>query len=302
MKHLKTTLTLSLFISCTINLLAQNLVPNPSFENYTSCPTGAGTIWLASPWENGNTNGNCDLFHFCNNNNVGWPGSGQIGAHCGDGFARVICYRQSVPNWREYLQVQLSSPLVAGQVYDVSLWYVRGDCLASIDKLGIYLAGPAQPMQWGAWYYGYDNPPGSGHSAPASVTPQIQTPAGVLLTDKFNWAQLSGTYTAVGGEEWITIGSFYKDVDLTTSAGSSAVYYIDDVCVVPTGQSCGSCDVPLPITLTNFTASCEDNVALISWSTTSENNNDYFTIEKSSDGVLFESIGIVDGAGNSNTF
>jgi hypothetical protein len=35
------------------------------------------------------------------------------------------------------------------------------------------------------------------------------------------------------------------------------------------------------------------------WSTTSETNNDYFTIEKSSDGVHFEEISSVKGAGNS---
>ena len=36
------------------------------------------------------------------------------------------------------------------------------------------------------------------------------------------------------------------------------------------------------------------------WVTTSEINNDYFTVERSSDAMTFEPIGIVDGAGNSN--
>ena len=38
----------------------------------------------------------------------------------------------------------------------------------------------------------------------------------------------------------------------------------------------------------------------ISFSTASETNNDYFTIERSGDGRSFESIGEIKGAGNSN--
>ncbi len=37
------------------------------------------------------------------------------------------------------------------------------------------------------------------------------------------------------------------------------------------------------------------------WSTATETNNDYFTLERSSNGTDFEAIGIVDGAGNSST-
>ena len=37
------------------------------------------------------------------------------------------------------------------------------------------------------------------------------------------------------------------------------------------------------------------------WITASEINNDFFTIEKSKDGQTYEVVGIVDGAGNSNT-
>lgn len=58
----------------------------------------------------------------------------------------------------------------------------------------------------------------------------------------------------------------------------------------------------LPITLTSFEANVVDNVFInLDWITASEINNDFFTIEKSKDGQLFEVVGIVDGAGNSNT-
>ncbi len=63
----------------------------------------------------------------------------------------------------------------------------------------------------------------------------------------------------------------------------------------------GAAVSPLPIELFHFDAQCADNKSAVNvyWSTTSESNNDYFTIEKSSDGSHFEEIGTVKGAGNS---
>ena len=58
---------------------------------------------------------------------------------------------------------------------------------------------------------------------------------------------------------------------------------------------------PLPIELTSFEATpTGPNVQLV-WRTASEINNDYFTVEKSKDGINFEVLMKVEGAGNSNT-
>ncbi|MEZ5026083.1 MAG: T9SS type A sorting domain-containing protein [Chitinophagales bacterium] len=56
----------------------------------------------------------------------------------------------------------------------------------------------------------------------------------------------------------------------------------------------------LPIELTIFNAVKSGDKAHLYWTTASEWNNDYFEIQKSSDGIHFEKIGTVDGAGNSN--
>jgi hypothetical protein len=58
---------------------------------------------------------------------------------------------------------------------------------------------------------------------------------------------------------------------------------------------------PLPIELLNFNAVCNNAKIIVSWSTASETNNDYFTIESSIDGITWETIATVSGAGNSNT-
>lgn len=55
----------------------------------------------------------------------------------------------------------------------------------------------------------------------------------------------------------------------------------------------------LPIELITFTGQCEGNLVQLNWTTASELNNDYFTIEKSTDAINWEIIGTKQGAGNS---
>lgn len=56
---------------------------------------------------------------------------------------------------------------------------------------------------------------------------------------------------------------------------------------------------PLPVELTSFNASCEDEGIVLNWSTASENNSSHFDIEKSENGTDWRVIGSVQAAGNS---
>ncbi|HSH64990.1 MAG TPA: T9SS type A sorting domain-containing protein, partial [Bacteroidia bacterium] len=56
---------------------------------------------------------------------------------------------------------------------------------------------------------------------------------------------------------------------------------------------------PLPIELLNFEVTPKESVVELVWSTASETNNDYFSIERTRDGINFEEIGRIKGAGNS---
>lgn len=57
---------------------------------------------------------------------------------------------------------------------------------------------------------------------------------------------------------------------------------------------------PLPVELVKLTAQCESGRVLVNWTTASETNNDYFTVERSQDGTFFDEVAVVDGAGTSN--
>jgi len=63
------------------------------------------------------------------------------------------------------------------------------------------------------------------------------------------------------------------------------------------------CETPLllPIELNSFYVVCTEGNAELIWSTSSETNNDYFTVERSYNGTDFTAIARIDGAGNSNT-
>ncbi|HRG59929.1 MAG TPA: T9SS type A sorting domain-containing protein [Bacteroidia bacterium] len=59
---------------------------------------------------------------------------------------------------------------------------------------------------------------------------------------------------------------------------------------------------PLPISLMLFDAIPVLDQVVINWSTLTETNNDFFTLERSSDAKYFEPIANIDGSGNSNDF
>ncbi len=64
----------------------------------------------------------------------------------------------------------------------------------------------------------------------------------------------------------------------------------------------GAVNPPLPIELLSFDAQCgkEEGVVELRWMSSTEINNDYYTIERSSDALNFEAVENINGAGNSN--
>jgi hypothetical protein len=89
----------------------------------------------------------------------------------------------------------------------------------------------------------------------------------------------------------------------TAGAASGANPYTRTVTGVnsfsPFGGGSGS-GGPLPIILSKFGAEIINEKVYITWSTLSENNNDYFTIERSVDGINFSVLEIIPGAGKSS--
>lgn len=56
----------------------------------------------------------------------------------------------------------------------------------------------------------------------------------------------------------------------------------------------------LPVDLLSFTAGCRNHHVVLQWSTATEVNNDYFTLDRSEDGRDWKTIATLKGAGNSS--
>lgn len=91
--------------------------------------------------------------------------------------------------------------------------------------------------------------------------------------------------------------------DFAPGVGTWAVGSVTNAVVPPASlfRSWTLSDIlnPLPVELIRFDAQCDARAVTVSWTTASELNNDYFTIERSVDGAEFIPVGQVDGAGTS---
>ena len=99
----------------------------------------------------------------------------------------------------------------------------------------------------------------------------------------------------------------WKNMEGSTSiTGGNSDLSVSNVTIPVTGRAAykgtfGSLDdnTVLPIELTSFTATCDGRSTLIEWTTATERNNDYFSLERSDDAINFTEIARVAGAGNS---
>lgn len=83
---------------------------------------------------------------------------------------------------------------------------------------------------------------------------------------------------------------------------SVAVLGGDDIGCIYNGNLYVDCAIiaPLPVELTQFDATQLQERVYLDWTTASEENNAFFDIQRSTDGVNFEVIGRVDGNGTTN--
>ncbi len=88
-------------------------------------------------------------------------------------------------------------------------------------------------------------------------------------------------------------GTWGTEVAWCASGAGTGLPFFEDCMADPYGMV-------LPIELLSFDAIYEDATVALSWLTSSELNNDYFTIERSIDGENYEVVVSIDGAGNSN--
>lgn len=232
-------------------LQAQNLVPNPSFENYTACPTFASQLNLAAPWFNP-TLGTPEYFNACvlYSDWVSVPAQPTGGfqyARTGDGYAGFYVYRTNIANMREYLETPLTEPLEAGQCYYFEMYVNQpNDHELASDGVGVYFsAGPVTANQVN----------------PLPYTAHISNPSGNIISDTLAWTRVSGYYTAAGGEDHLTIGNFRNDANTSQISVNPGVWYTGSAYFLVDDISLTASDPE--VDLGNDTTLCNSNAWLL---------------------------------------
>lgn len=259
-------ITFSFVLSAGIaKLYAQNLVPNPGFELYMNCPTNVENLSETQLWVNPIFITTPDYFNTCATNPMmGVPANfnGNENAHTGNGYAGIVT-GDVFSGWMEYIQIQLISPLTAGQSYTVSFWascaeddngqYSQFEVMGRSSNLSAMLSttpvveDPNLPF------------------GPLPGVPQLTTAGNVNTTN--GWEELTWDFVATGGENYLTIGRWDTGAlgygnGMPAECGM-AYYYIDDVSIVPinttepvinsisaTSSCFGMCDGTASVTVT----------------------------------------------------
>jgi Secretion system C-terminal sorting domain len=225
-------LIISVILSIYNGLNAQsNLVLNPGLESYydtsglgfASFRDGYVTNWS-------DPNGGSSDFYVPNGIGVTPPNNlfGFEFPHNGYCYGGLIFY-QNPSSWYESIQASFSSSLLAGKTYAIESFVSLADHSICFSDLGFYFSDTMITEVAGAII---------------PVTAQYENPVSNLINTHEGWQRITGTYTAHGGENFMSIGIFkpYSAMNLDTCAalGGSFDYdhyvFIDDVAVYDTAK------------------------------------------------------------------
>jgi gliding motility-associated-like protein len=207
-------------------------VPNHSFEDTVSCPTGTAQFQTVDVWFNP-TSGSPDYYNRCfgelppGSVGAGVPANdwGYQEAQDGDAYAGFLTF--AIPDinhsvFREYIAIELTEKLEAGQNYYWCMYVSLTDSVEYYsNNIGIALTKELI-TDYSFPYILLDFPVYGNWEAP--------------ISDYINWVKIGGTFVAEGNEKFLYIGNFLNDEETETvkfqdndRGGPSAAYYIDNV-------------------------------------------------------------------------
>jgi hypothetical protein len=212
---------------------AQNLIPNPSFENYIGCPSAFGQLYLCDDWKIlGYDSFGTSYFNSCctDTNVVSIPknSAGFQYAATGNAYCGFVNESGGLAASRQYLIAQLSAPLIVGERYYVSLKISLADqfLFCASNKMGVLFSS-----------INYD----SAYIPPRNDFAQVYSE--FVIGDTMEWYQIKGSFIADSSYNYILIGNFFSESNVSVGSCSAAqnwgsYYYLDDVCVSTDSLTC----------------------------------------------------------------
>jgi len=214
-----------------------NLVLNPSFERHSDSVIGLVAFYhhQVDFWTDPNS-GSSDLFCPSNLPQETIPPSTGLGfqyPHRGLCFAGLTFYEGVASLFHEYIQSEFDSSLQSGKAYAIESYVSLGynEQRLCMSDLGFYFSDTQMHVDTSPF----------GERIP--VTPQYENPPSNMITTYKGWQRITGSYTAHGGERYVSIGVFkpYTMVHIdrcgTYPDGLYNSYlFIDDVAVYDTAK------------------------------------------------------------------
>jgi hypothetical protein len=201
---------------------SQNLVPNPSFEDSITCPSGGNAINLATGWSS--YSHTPDYFHSCNNLFVSTPENfaGYQIPDNGSAYVGIINYFIPSSNLREYIGIQLYQPLNIGKTYYVSF---KVSMAYNMDSQRIAIATNNMGVRFTTVSFSATNP------VPIDNFCHINYQS--IISDTINWTEIYGSFVADSAYEFLIIGNFFNDsltlINLYDSIALYSYYYVDNI-------------------------------------------------------------------------
>lgn len=246
-RNLVSTLFIALMLMSSLNVFSQdtnNLIYNPSFEEYSDCPKNIepyGYMSQAVAWWQP-TGGSADYYNKCGRKQTTIP-KNKLGIQMPRTGVGMVGIYTSKTTYREYIQTQLKQDLLEGERYKlrfyVSLSEYSAGAVATIGGLFTKerIEEDTREMLTDNTTKKYEK--GVSQSISTYLKPQVVNPFDNPLVDTENWTKIEGEFTAKGGERFLTIGNFYPapqsnvvDLSYLTYLLPGAYYYIDDVDLV----------------------------------------------------------------------
>lgn len=221
--------------------VGQNLVPNPSFEEYEICPETIGFQPGGKPLHWDKWQWSPEYFNACAGElndvdtvlDVPLNGFGFQYAYDGEGYVGMATFQD---DFREYVGCELVSPLIAGNTYRVSL-------MANVATGGNYWNPKLASNNLGVLFTMSANV-WTGLSGPSfEFRNYAHLHSQEVLSDTVAWEEISGAFIADSAYRYMVVGNFFEDA-LTDTLGLegfssyAAYYFVDAVCVTTMNEAC----------------------------------------------------------------
>jgi hypothetical protein len=208
-----------------------NLVPNPSFEIYSSCPNTLDELYLCDNWSSYLESP--DYYNLCNTVGLGVPSNfaGYQNASDGNAYAGFIAYDVNGLA-REILGAQLTSSLIIGQQYYVSIKVALAE----------FNGPPPQYIPCNKIGMKFSTIPFS-TVTPVPINNFAHVYSNTIISDTLNWTEIKSSFIADSNYKYIMVGNFFDDLNTDTIYrvnGTRSYYFVDEVCVSTSSLTCFS--------------------------------------------------------------